>query len=214
MNELLSTVYVVEDDASVRLSLVSLFRSIGMEVQAHGSATQFLALDRRPGPCCLVLDMRLPDLDGLRLQSALKDSGRELPIIFITGHGTIPMSVQAMKAGAVEFLTKPFTDEDLVGAVRHALATDREALAAREVHSALRGLYENLTSREREVFALVAAGFLNKQVAAELGITEITVKVHRRHVMEKLEVRTLSDLVLVAERLGVRAKPPADYTKV
>lgn len=214
MNDLLPTVYVVDDDASVREALVSLFRSLGMQVQAHASANAFLAQGRQPGPCCLVLDMRLPDVDGLHLQSELKASGQSLPVIFITGHGTIPMTVQAMKGGAVEFLTKPFTEEALLGAVRQALQRDREDFQAREAQGSLRAMYEALTQREREVFGLVASGLLNKQVAADLGITEITVKVHRRHVMEKLQVRTLADLVRAAERLDVSAEQASHYTKV
>lgn len=220
MTEMLSpiplpTVHVIDDDASMRAAIVSLLRSEGMTVEAHADAETFL--QRRPlvGPTCLVLDVRLPGPDGLDLQAQLHQLGEDLPIVFVTGHGTIPMTVRAMRAGAVEFLTKPFADGELVRAVQMALERDATAWAARQELKALRERYAQLSPRERQVFALVVAGRLNKVAAAELGVTEITVKVHRRHIMDKLQLRTVADLVRAAERLGVpAASGDGDYTKV
>jgi FixJ family two-component response regulator len=200
-------VYVVEDDASVREALSSLLRSSGFEAMAFGSAEDFLAHPLNERASCLVLDVRLPGLSGLELQRALNQRERPLPIVFITGHGDVPMSVRAMKAGAVEFLQKPFSDEELLGSIRAALQHDRELSARRREMLQLRRRYETLTAREREVLAPIARGLLNKQVAAALGISEITVKVHRRHVMQKMGARSLPEVVRMVEKLGLDAQP-------
>ena len=200
-------VYVVEDDASVREALSSLLRSSGFEAMAFGGAEGFLAHPLNERPSCLVLDVRLPGLSGLELQRTLAQRERPLPIVFITGHGDVPMSVRAMKAGAVEFLQKPFSDEELLGAIRAALQRDRELSARRREVLQLRRRYETLTAREREVLAPIARGLLNKQVAAALGISEITVKVHRRHVMQKMGARSLPEVVRMVEKLGLDAQP-------
>jgi FixJ family two-component response regulator len=202
-----ATVFVVDDDASVREALGGLLRSAGLGVATYASAQEFLAGPRAEGPSCLVLDVQLPGLSGLDLQRRLAEIDLEIPIIFITGHGDVPTSVRAMKAGAVEFLTKPFGDDDLLTAIREAITRDR---AARLEHAGLRELkerYQSLTPREREVMGRVVAGLLNKQAAAELGTSEITVKVHRGQVMKKMQARSLADLVRMSERLGL-------YTKV
>ena len=197
-------VFVIDDDPSMREALRSLFQSVGWRVELFASAPEFMQGTRPDGPACLVLDIRLPRLSGLEFQTELAEANIELPIIFITGHGDIPMSVKAMKAGAVDFLTKPFRDQELLDAVARAIERDQKRRDDSRAVSTLRGLYESLTPREREVMALVTAGLMNKQVAGELGVTEITVKIHRGHVMRKMAARTLADLVRMADALGVR----------
>jgi RNA polymerase sigma factor (sigma-70 family) len=199
-------VFVVDDDESLREALSSLIRSIGLKVQVFATAAEFLAHPPVEVPACLVLDVRLPGLSGLDLQQQLGQSAAAIPIIFITGHGDIPMSVRAMKAGAAEFLPKPFREEDLVAAIRVSLERNRQQRAGREEHAALHQHYETLSPREREVLVRVARGLLNKQVAAELGITEDTVKVHRRRIMEKLGAKSFAQVVLMAEKLQLLAR--------
>jgi FixJ family two-component response regulator len=199
-------VFVVDDDVSVRESLELMLRTAGWQSQTFASAQEFLSRPRPSVPCCLVLDVTLPGLNGLELQQQLADRN-EMPIIFITGHGDVPMSVRAMKAGAVEFLTKPFKDDVLLEAIRGAIERSRAALCEDAELRILRECYASLTSREREVLALVVAGQLNKQVGGELGISEITVKAHRGQVMRKMKADSLPDLVTMAARLGVRSVP-------
>jgi FixJ family two-component response regulator len=197
-------VYVIDDDVSVRESLELLIQTAGWQPETYASAQQFLSRPQPAVPCCLVLDVTLPGLSGLELQKQL--AGRTyMPIVFITGHGDIPMTVQAMKAGAVEFLTKPFKDDALLNAIRGAIERSRAALRVDTEMRLLKRCYESLTSREREVMALVVSGLLNKQVGGELGISEITVKAHRGQVMRKMKADSLPDLVTMAARLGVRA---------
>jgi FixJ family two-component response regulator len=198
-----AVVHVVDDDESIRRSLRGLLESVGLSALTYGSAQEFLEADRPDTPACLVLDVHLPGLSGLDLQRQLAASGDALPIIFLTGRGDIPMSVRAMKGGAVEFLTKPLQGSALVDAVRHAIETDRAARAARKSLNDLLRRYDSLTPREREVMKRVVAGRLNKQIAAEFGTTEVTVKEQRRHVMQKMQTDSLIALALVAKRLGL-----------
>ena len=202
MTEAEPIVFVVDDDLSVRRSTERLIRSAGLKVQALASAREFLKNPRPEGPACLVLDVRMPGLSGMDLQRELTQSGIHIPIIFITGHGDIPMSVRAMKAGAVEFLTKPFRGRNLLDAVRAAIERDRSACKERSETGELRERYGQLTPREREVMALVAAGLLNKQVASELATTERTIKFHRAHIVQKMRAESLPDLVRMVEKLG------------
>jgi FixJ family two-component response regulator len=196
-----AVVFVVDDDASVRAGTRSLLASMGFEVQTFESASEFLGSKRPEVPSCLVLDVRLPGLSGLDLQRELVASGTSIPIIFITGHGDVPMSVEAMKGGAVEFLTKPFRDQQLLDAVQHAIARDQVEREKRAEVAEVRRRYESLTPRERDVMVRVVAGRLNKQIAFELGTAEITVKLHRAQVMQKMQVESLAALVQLAERL-------------
>jgi len=201
---MLPVVFVVDDDASVREALGSLIRSIGLRVEAFASAQEFFGAKRPDAACCLILDVRLPGVSGLDFQAELTKAKIQIPIIFITGHGDIPMSVKAMKAGAIEFLTKPFRDQDLLDAIQVALDRARASHANEKAISELRAKFATLTPREQEVMAWVTGGLLNKQVAAEIGVTEITVKVHRGKVTRKMGAKSLADLVKMADVLGIR----------
>ena len=201
------TVLVVEDDESVRRALSNLFQSVGLEVQLFGSASDMLKSKLPATASCLVLDVRLPGLSGLDFQSELAKANIHIPIIFMSGHGDIPMTVRAMKGGAVDFLTKPFRDQDMLDAVGAAIERDRKRREAEKTISDLRVRFETLTPREKEIFAFVSSGLMNKQIAAELGLAEITVKIHRGHITRKMGARSLAELVRQAEALGVcRAK--------
>jgi FixJ family two-component response regulator len=203
-------VFVVDDDISVRESLELLIATAGWRVETYGSAQAFLARPRVIAPSCLVLDVSLPDLNGLELQQRVASDRIDLPIIFITGHGDVPMTVKAMKAGAIEFLTKPFGDEVLLEAIRHAILRSQATLGAEAEFQDLRQRHHTLSVREREVLGLVVAGLLNKQIAGELGISEITVKAHRGKVMRKMQAASLADLVRMAARLGSSAAAKAE----
>jgi FixJ family two-component response regulator len=202
--KVLPVVFVIDDDASVRAALSSLIRSVGLRVEVFASASEFLAAKRTDGPSCLILDVRLPGVSGLNFQAELAKANIVIPIIFITGHGDIPMSVKAMKAGAVEFLTKPFRDQDLLDAIKVALERARSWIESEKAVSELRANFESLSPRETEVMARVTSGLLNKQIAAELGVSEVTVKVHRGNVMQKMGAKSLADLVKMADTLAIR----------
>ena len=207
MGETINTqriVYVIDDDTSMRESLKSLFSSVGLRVETFGAAPEFLGKELPDAAVCLVVDVRLPGLSGLDFQSELAKVNIDVPIIFITGHGDIAMTVKAMKAGAVEFLPKPFRDQDLLDAVKLALEKDEAKRQSGKTSASVRSLFESLTPREQEVIGLVTAGLMNKQVAAEMGVSEITVKVHRGNAMRKMKANSLADLVRMADMLGIR----------
>jgi FixJ family two-component response regulator len=201
-------VFVVEDDSLIRRALTNLFQSVGLEVEVFGSASEMLQSKLPNVASCLVLDVRLPGLSGLDFQTELARANIQIPIIFMTGHGDIPMSVRAMKGGAVDFLTKPFRDQDMLDAVMMAIERDRKRREADKIVASLQTLFEALTSREREILALVSSGLMNKQIGAELGLAEITVKIHRGHIMKKMGAKSLADLVMKAETLGIRRTKP------
>jgi FixJ family two-component response regulator len=200
-----SIVFVIDDDIAMRMTLSSLFRSVGLRVELFGSAREFAQIKMPDVASCLVLDIRLPGVSGLDFQAELAEADIRIPIIFMTGHGDIPMSVKAMKAGAIDFLTKPFRDQDILDAVIRAIERDQKRRNSEKAVSELRDLFHSLTSREQDVMTLVAAGLMNKQIAAKFGITEITVKVHRSHMMQKMKARSVIDLVGMADLLGIRS---------
>lgn len=206
--ELQPIVFVVDDDPSLRNALTNLFRSVGLRAEVFGSAPELLRSKRPDVPSCLILDIRLPGPSGLDFQAELAKANIHIPIIFMTGHGDIPMTVRAMRAGAVDFLSKPFRDQDMLDAVATAIERDRKRRKDEKIISDLKARFESLTPREQEVLALVAAGLMNKQIAAEIGLAEITVKIHRGHIMRKMGARSLADLVRMAEMLGVRRTKP------
>jgi FixJ family two-component response regulator len=201
-------VFIVEDDASMCRALSNLFQSVGLQVEVFGAASEMLQRKLPDVASCLVLDVRLPGLSGLDFQTELANASIHIPIIFMTGHGDIPMSVRAMKGGAVDFLTKPFRDQDMLDAVVTAIERDRKRREAHRIVADLQAVFETLSAREREVLALVSSGLMNKQVAAELGLAEITVKIHRGRIMKKMGARSLADLLRKAETLGVRRHKP------
>jgi FixJ family two-component response regulator len=201
-----SVVFVVDDDASIREAMRSLFRSVGLRVETFASAADFLESKHDDVPCCLVLDVRLPGLSGLDFQAELAKANIQVPIIFMSGHGDIPMTVKAMKAGAIEFLPKPFRDQDMLDAVRLGLERDRARREDQKRNMNVRARFESLSEREQEVMALVTAGLMNKQIAGEMQLAEITVKLHRGNVMRKMAAKSLADLVRMADTLGFRKK--------
>lgn len=214
MTQAAATVIVIDDDPAMREALDSLLRSVGMKVRSFASVQAFLDAGSPEGSCCLVLDVRLPGQSGLDLQDLLARSGVHIPIIFITGHADVPMTVRAMKAGAVEFLEKPFREQELLDAIQVAVAKDRERRDCDALLADLRQKQDNLTARQRQIMPLVAAGLLNKQIAAKLGVSEITVKVHRGQMMRKMGARTLAELVRMADRLGISPQRNSDDTDV
>jgi FixJ family two-component response regulator len=199
-----SIVFIVDDDASMQQALARLFRSVDLETEAFGSTADMLRHEFPDVPSCLVLDVRLPGLSGLDFQAELTKAGINIPIIFMTGHGDVPMSVKAMKAGAVDFLTKPFRDQDMLDAVGLAIENDRKRRSGESAMTDVRARFETLTAREREIMGLVTTGLMNKQVAAEVGLSLITVKIHRGHIMKKMRARSLAELVRMADALGIR----------
>ena len=201
-------VFVIDDDESMRRALSNLFESVGLRVEVFGSALELLGSKLPDVASCLVLDIRLPGLSGLDFQTELAKASIHIPIIFMTGHGDIPMSVRAMKAGAVDFLSKPFRQQEMLDAVAMAIERDRRRRKDERVVSNSQALFETLTPREREILSLVAAGLMNKQIAAEIGIAEITVKIHRGHIMKKMGTKSLADLVRITEMLGIRRAKP------
>lgn len=198
------TVFVIDDDASMREALARLFYSVQLKVEVFASTQEFLQAERPDAPACLVLDIRLPGLSGLDFQAGLAEAALPIPVVFITGHGDIPMSVRAMKAGAIDFLTKPFRDQDLLDAVAAAIERDKKRRENEHAIADMRAHFVSLTAREREIMALVATGLMSKQIAAQINLSEITVKVHRSHIMKKMEARSVADLVRMAEALGVK----------
>ena len=202
--ELQPMVFVIDDDADLREALSSLFRSVGLQVKAFATAPEFLQIKLPEGPTCLVLDVRLPGLSGLDFQAELTRAKIDIPIVFMTGHGDIPMTVRAMKAGAVEFLPKPFRDQDMLDAVQTGLERDRRRRKDASETAKLRADFDTLTAREQEIMGLVTAGLMNKQIAGEVGISEVTVKLHRGNVMRKMGAKSLADLVRMADALGLR----------